>query len=287
MAILGEVACLAAALIALPSLILWLGRRQASNVFRPEASQKRRMAGQRMVHLTAVFFCLTLGGALRATAGESPDARERAAMRQCLAGNVQGGVALLDELYLQTGDVTAIYNEARCFQWNARHDQAIGHFREYLRKTPGASEEERGRIAAYIREIERERDARASGPLEARGREADAPQAAAPGSSGLLRAAGISAAAGVVLAAVGAVLALRAQDQSNDVATRPVYDSKLDDQARRARTVSAVLLASGGAALVAAAVVGGLWMRRQERGGPALVPSLGPGQAGLALAGAF
>jgi len=68
-----------------------------------------------------------------ALAGNKP-AQEKAAKKACLAGNPTKGVEILAELYVDTNEITYIFNQGRCFEQNSRYEEAIGRFREYLVK---------------------------------------------------------------------------------------------------------------------------------------------------------
>ena len=77
-------------------------------------------------------------------------ARERAAKKACLIGDAAKGTEILAELYLDTDDPTYIYNQGRCYEQNNRYEEAIGRFREYLRKKPRATEAERADAEKHI-----------------------------------------------------------------------------------------------------------------------------------------
>jgi hypothetical protein len=62
------------------------------------------------------------------------EAKERAARKACLSGDYAKGVGLLSDLFIDTEDPNYIFNQARCFEQNSRWEDAIGRFREYLRK---------------------------------------------------------------------------------------------------------------------------------------------------------
>jgi hypothetical protein len=76
------------------------------------------------------FFWLCLGASPSAAAGR--DARERAALTACLAGDYGKGVTILSQLFVETNDANYIYNQGRCFEQNARYPEAIARFQEYL-----------------------------------------------------------------------------------------------------------------------------------------------------------
>ena len=104
-------------------------------------------------------------GPLRAAAAAERDPRETEARKRCLAGDVKTGVSLLAELYVEERNPTYIYNQARCYQQNGRTDEAIDHFREYLRIAHQVTDEDRQKVEGYIRELESSRSARATQPV--------------------------------------------------------------------------------------------------------------------------
>jgi hypothetical protein len=89
-------------------------------------------------------------------AGENPaaKAKEKAARKACLAGDPATGVALLAELFLDTSDFNYIFNQARCFEQNHRYEDAISHFREFLKKAPNLSKDDRADIEKQIAECQ-------------------------------------------------------------------------------------------------------------------------------------
>ena len=100
---------------------------------------------------------LLAGSVLLASASaeaESRDTRERAAKKACLTGDVAKGVDILSDLYIDTNDPTYLYNQARCYEQNSRLQDAIGQFREYLRKAVNASEADRADAQKHITELE-------------------------------------------------------------------------------------------------------------------------------------
>jgi tetratricopeptide (TPR) repeat protein len=68
------------------------------------------------------------------------DPRERAAKKACMTGDPVRGVAILADLYIDTDDPTYVFNQGRCYEQNNRFEEAIGRFREYLRKAKNTAE---------------------------------------------------------------------------------------------------------------------------------------------------
>jgi hypothetical protein len=93
--------------------------------------------------------------AVSATAGaaESQEAREREARKACFMGNVERGVEILVDLYVETQHPNYIYNQARCFERNGKHDQALLSYEDYLRKAKDLGETERSQVEKSIAEL--------------------------------------------------------------------------------------------------------------------------------------
>jgi len=70
-------------------------------------------------------------------------AKERMAKKACLAGEPNKGVEILAELYVDTNDITYIFNQGRCFEQSRKYEDAIGRFREYLVKGENLTAEEK------------------------------------------------------------------------------------------------------------------------------------------------
>jgi hypothetical protein len=88
-----------------------------------------------------------------AVAAESREAREREARQACFTGNVDRGVEILVDLYVETQHPNYIYNQARCFERNGKHDQAVLSYEDYLRKATNLGEAERAQVEKSIAEL--------------------------------------------------------------------------------------------------------------------------------------
>lgn len=111
----------------------------------------------------------------------SHDPRAAEARRACAAGQVERGVELLASIIASTGDPNAVYNQARCYQQNDRHEEAISRFREYLRLAPGEDPAEVRRVETFIRELEAQVEAKKRmAPVSAPAPVTEAPPAAVP-----------------------------------------------------------------------------------------------------------
>ena len=80
----------------------------------------------------------------------SVDAKVRAAKKACLTGDPAKGVEILTDLFIDTNDPTYIFNQGRCFEQNNQFADAIGRFREYLRKAKTVSAEYRMEAEKHI-----------------------------------------------------------------------------------------------------------------------------------------
>lgn len=78
------------------------------------------------------------------------EAKERMARKECLSGDYAKGVRILSDLFLDTLDPNYIYNQARCFEQNNRCEEASSRFREYLRKAPKITADEKADVEKHI-----------------------------------------------------------------------------------------------------------------------------------------
>jgi hypothetical protein len=88
-----------------------------------------------------------------AGAAESHEAREREARKACFTGNVDRGVEILVDLYVETQHPNYIYNQARCFERNGKYDQALLSYEDYLRKAKDIGDAERGQVEKSIADL--------------------------------------------------------------------------------------------------------------------------------------
>ena len=112
------------------------------------APKNRATMSQRLAWI-AFATVLCAGGPALALAKADRRAKENEAREACLDGNYTGGVAILSKLFVETKDMTYIFNQGRCFEQNQRYQDAIARFQEYLRlgrngpDTAGQAEAER------------------------------------------------------------------------------------------------------------------------------------------------
>jgi hypothetical protein len=243
--------------------------------------------------------------------------KERAAKKACLNGDPTKGIELLTDLYVDTNDAIYIYNQGRCYEQNNRCEDAVVRFREYLRKTPDASERDQADVKKHISDCEAllgkrgdqgtspsiPREADTSGVVTPPSRVeptkpivlVDRPQVVGevspviekpttgmhPGKG--LRIAGLlTVGAGAVLVAAGALSNLQYNRMIRDL--RGEYSGPTDDSAQSYKTLSMVGYGAGAACLVGGAVLYWLGYRK----GHAVVTATRLGDTtGLLFAGAF
>jgi hypothetical protein len=105
--------------------------------------------------LGALVGCLLVGQVAEAQeSGQDPRVAE--AKTACGAGDFQKGVRLLAELYTASDDPIWIFNQGRCYHQNAQPALALSRFKEFLRKSKGAPDEDVRDAQTYITEIETE-----------------------------------------------------------------------------------------------------------------------------------
>jgi tetratricopeptide (TPR) repeat protein len=150
------------------------------------------------------------------------DPRVLEARKACAAGRVDEGVEILAAIIAESGDLNALYNQARCFQLNGRTEPAIARFREYLRLASDIPPAEHQRVEGFINELQADLDARVRREEVARAlavQATSAPPARDPASTRhLLRITGLSLAAGGVAALLtGAYFSWRMGQVSDDL----------------------------------------------------------------------
>lgn len=59
---------------------------------------------------------------------------EKAARKACIMGDYKQGTDILADLFIETNDLTYVYNQGRCFEQSHRWEEALDRFREYQRK---------------------------------------------------------------------------------------------------------------------------------------------------------
>ena len=139
---------------------LVLGRfvtNPSSGTMRRFGTRSREAMGKYLALSLAVALFSSISPAQAASGGPkraSAVAKERAAKKACVTGDVRSGIDILGDLYVETGDATYLFNQGRCYEQNRRLEDAIDRFREYLRKVPDASAKDKSDANAHIEECE-------------------------------------------------------------------------------------------------------------------------------------
>jgi hypothetical protein len=247
----------------------------------------------------------------------SVEARERAAKKACLTGNPEKGVAILADLFIDTDDLSYIFNQGRCYEQNRRYEDAIGRFREYLIKGEKLKPDDRAdaekHIAAcrsYLGKTE---------PHEAIVQEPPKPvlppptqaidtkpaltvpvpptvarpanESPADGKAGSgLRIAGITVAAvGAAALVSGVVLNLKANGLASDLEKPESYSRSTDSTRKDYKTLGWVSYGAGAALLATGAVMYYVGWSKGQASQPTVTvaPVLSTNTIGTVLRGAF
>jgi hypothetical protein len=80
----------------------------------------------------------------------SRDAREKAARKACITGDYTTGVDILADLFVETEDITYVFNQGRCYQQNHMWQEALDRFAEYVRKSQRLSKSAKAEVDSHI-----------------------------------------------------------------------------------------------------------------------------------------
>jgi len=269
---------------------------------------------------------VSLGLTVPARARGEVGFRELEAKKACLTGNAEKGLEILADLYVATDDPTHLFNQGRCLQQSERHGDAVGKFREYLRKVgrgdaKGRAAAERhieecqsllgerldgGRAAAEATENwQRERGVEAASGEVRREGEGDLPRqpavqgaiSAPPPSptaptadegrpGGALRLGGILS-VGLGLVTVGTGVALNVGANELTAEVNRLYDRDKDERRRTYETLAWSCYALGVAAVGAGVVMYYAGWRAERATYVAIAPHLGRGATGFMVQGVF
>jgi len=270
--------------------------------------------------LRSLAFLLPLLLAAQGALAAGKDSKERAAKTACLSGDAAKGVALLAELYVDTNDITYLFNQGRCFEQNGRYADAIIRFREYLGKNKDAGNATDPVAERHLADCQALLDkqtpqAAPAAPQAPTAKPAsDVPPAAAtatpepaaptpiantldiaqtaparatPGSG--LRIGGIAAmAVGVAGIATGVILNLKANSLASELEKSNTSYSRSKESTRsNYQTFGWVGYGAGAACVVGGALLHYLGHSQAQSAQLALVPTAEPGQLGAVLQGAF
>jgi hypothetical protein len=248
----------------------------------------------------------------------SRHAQERAARKACLTGDYAKGVSILSDLFLDTKNPTYIFNQGRCFEQNRKYEDAIARFEEYLR-TPDSvlSRDDRKAAEKHIANCkgilvqERASSSATTAPepitpplplppaptAESTPEPSTPivvepqPQPAATHGRGRLRTAGIvTASVGVAALVAAVVLNVKANSIVNEIETTDngYSPARINDR-KTYETLSWVGYGVGAACVATGAILFGIDLKSggSSSTSVALLPAVGPGQAGALLTGGF
>ena len=227
------------------------------------------------------------------------------ARKACLIGDYQKGIAILSDLFVKTEDPNYIYNQGRCLEQNARYEEAILRFEEYLRVTKGSGAKERGEAEEHIADC-RSKIAKSASvapppaptppiavqlPVPPEPKPVETVEQPKSGSSPPgrgLRIAGITAGAlGVASLATAVILNTKANSLADDLNTPTGYDRGKLSQHSNYQTGTWIGYGVGSACLVGGAILYYLGYNSGRSRAVALLPLLAPDQAGVAFRGGF
>ncbi len=273
----------------------------------------------RMTTLVALlaFLATTYGASRYAEASSKPEkrsARERAAKKACITGDVNKGIDILGDLFVESNDPTYIFNQGRCYEQSHHWNDAIDRFKEYLRKVPDLPATDKAEVDHHISDcqVEQAKLAPPSGAPITTPAPAPIPPTAAPPpptiqtlgvmatptppaveqhSGSRLRTAGIvTASVGVLALAGGVICNVQANSLANDL-NGPTYDRGKASTRDTYVTLGWLGYGIGAAALATGATLFFLGGRSGATAGTStavsLTPAFAPGLASLTVRGSY
>jgi hypothetical protein len=254
--------------------------------------------------------------ASHAAASKQPtkQSKERLAKKACLAGDPARGVEILAELYVDTNDITYIFNQGRCFEQNRRYEDAVGRFREYLVKGEDKLSDSDKALAkkrieaceSYLPKTEQHSPLAPEPVMAAPVFQPPPPVEAAPetpvgiaaqaqkpdkNAGAALRITGIVVGAlGVAAIGAGVGFNLQANSMASDLEKPESFNRDTDSSRKTYKTLSMVGYGVGAAFVVGGSLMYILGWRSGQRAKSselALVPIFAPDSAGALLTGAF
>jgi hypothetical protein len=117
-----------------------LQKARVAITIRPVVSSKKQYKNRLFLSfsLFAAVPCYALSAAsapVDEPGGVTRASQERAARKACMTGDVAKGIGILADLFLDTKNITYVFNQGRCYEQNRQYEDAIGRFEEYLRVT--------------------------------------------------------------------------------------------------------------------------------------------------------
>ena len=205
------------------------------------------------------------------------DAKERAASKACLSGDSTRGVAVLSELFHDSGDASYIFNQGRCYELGKRYQEAVERFHAYLRLEKHLSEADKSDTQKHLSDCQALLATRQLAPR-------------APRQPADLRTMGmVVAGIGGVSLAAGIVLNLKANSVASSITPPNTFDRNTEN--RRQKYVMASWIGYGFGAMGLASGAFLYFASGRPHLGPkpgvALAPVLSPGQAGAIVKGEF
>jgi tetratricopeptide (TPR) repeat protein len=250
------------------------------------------------------LFVVVLTGSALADQPPSKAARENAAKKACALGDFQQGASILTDLLVETNDPNYIYNQGRCYQQNARWEQAINRFREFLRKAKDLSKKDRAEAEQQLADCEESlaKAAQVTPPpiapappvpthvetpppaIESATPQVSSTPSPSDGTQGKgLRVSGIVlAAVGVAAVATGVALSLKA----NSLSTKD-YSLSRENERSSLKTWVWVSYGVGAAAIVTGAILYIAGRPNDQSSSVALLPIVAPNEASVLLRGRF
>jgi len=245
--------------------------------------------------------------------------QERTARKACLNGDYAKGVSILSDLFVDTKDPTYIFNQGRCFEQNRRYEDAGSRFEEYLRVAEGRlSPEDKAAAEKHIascKEALAEQQGKTSTPTAPQplspppptappmGQATPAPEPSTPvlvqpepqpapvhDRKGLRTAGIVTAAVGGAALVTGVLLNLKVNSMINEMQTTPGgYSPSKENDRKTYKTLAWVGYGVGAVCVATGAILFGVGLKSGESSSTslALLPAVGPGQAGALLTGGF
>lgn len=241
-------------------------------------------------------------------------AKEKAAKKACITGDVKTGIDILGDLYVNTGDATYVFNQGRCYEQNRRLEDAIDRFREYLRKIPDATAKDKADASAHIADCEAllaKQSSRTAAPSPETAPQASPqpvlahvtpaqvqpPVAVVPAQPlaqksegrGLRIAGALTTAAGLCAVGTGVILAIKERSLTNEIDAK--YSQSKEATRASYQTWGYVSYGIGAAAITAGVVLYYLgWRSGQNESassGMSLLPTLTPDGMTVVMQGSF
>jgi hypothetical protein len=263
-----------------------------------------------MRRLPTLAVILVLGAfASRAEAAKKATGREaleNSARKACMMGDYQRGTDILSDLFIETKNITYVYNQARCFEQNHRWEEALDRFLEYQRKTPGVDVAEKSEVEQHIVECKSHLKEQATiapppevptspkpvvAPVAPAVVEVVAPVSTPERADGIgLRVSGIAVGVvGIAAVATGVILATKTRALTDEL--NKTYNRDKAAKRDSYETWGWVSYGVGATALVAGTTLC-IWGWRPGKSEPeastvSVLPILSPGMGGVLLRGAY